>query len=1393
MSRARGASLLIFRRLIWGGEAVNRLGGDDSRRPDPRVHDQCPLSPNEERYVLAETLTAPVYAIPWTYVINGPISAERLQEALEYVCNRHEVLRTGFEPGASGQFTAYVESLAHVVLERRRLKGASSDELREAFSECFYRTPDMTPGSLRRFLLIETGEKEHVFGFSLHHSVSDAQSSRLFITEVFARYAGDEPAAEAVPFGAFWDWDWRNSEAYADALTYWKLTLEDIDEIAPVVDDRASGEGRAAEASIQVKIPAEIVDHAQAAAGKLGVTLFTYFYSICVIAFARMTAEERLCTTFQSNGRRGFEGSAETIGSFSNALILNSLVDETMAIADFVRQMNADIRGAITNELVPYHHVIRETGVHPSFGVNWFPKLPAITVPGLEVSDGDVSDSQSDYDLNLRFVRSDERLDLIIFYRSAGISRDRVFAAAAHVAGLADGFARDLTVPLSAVRSASLAPAGLLPDLTAPLSVGGDDLIYSAFLRNAQADPSRTALVHGVMRYSYGDVEAKSRALAAELAAQGVKRGDRVVILADREPSLIWSMLAVSRLGAIFVVLDSAYPEQRLSALIEICKPNAVLCRKGSALREIAQRLAGGSPLLDTDPPPGEVDIVLDVASPDDQAYFLFTSGSTGTPKCIACSHAPLAHFVRWQAEEFGLNREDRFSMLSGLSHDPLMRDIFAPLSLGATLLIPEQATIREPGRLHRWFSEEGATVAHMTPPLGQVLLSTDRNPKPLARLRHIFWGGDLLRPALLGDVSRLAPNVQHTNFYGSTETPQAAAFFRFDGAMDWKTLPVGKGVAGFQLAIVDEERRQKGVGEVGEIAVRSNLLSLGYVEDGHIVDAAADRARTDGQPEIYFTSDRGFYLPDGNVAILGRQDDQIKVRGYRVDLSEVTTALRAHPAVSDAIALPYGPENDRRIAAFTVDDLGNRRRSPELMTFLGERLPAYMQPHQIEGLGTLPLLPNGKIDRRALQRRAEEVPAQEKATTPATAAEAAIVSSWSSLLRRTDVSPSTSFVSLGGDSLSYVQIFIATEEVVGVLPDNWQFLTISELAAAKRQASRYWSFVDTSMIARAISIVLVVVGHFNVLTFISGATSALFMVSGFIFGGFQLPEVFLKKSAKPIMNMLTKFLIPVVVFSVFLYGWKTFLGKHPQPSLLLFYGNFIDYSILKPPEHNGHQLYLWYIHCAIQIITIFYVSVLLLKWRGGFSIGVQRLCLALFTLGCLGRFVLPGLIYPGFFEHGSIDLHTVNYLPTTHLATFALGAMIAGADTPRVRGWLVALILIYSALTYHFYNSGGWAFILVGGMMLLYARRLPVVKPLGKAVYWLSGASLFIYLMHYQLRAVFRAGSKFLGLPEVPLLNVVAALLVGVGGWLAWQYVSAAVVSRRNGGKVEVANGEVI
>ncbi|WP_454717485.1 non-ribosomal peptide synthetase [Caulobacter segnis] len=863
-------------------------------------------------------------------------------------------------------------------------------------------------------------------------------------------------------------------------------------------------------------------------------------------------------------------------------------------------------------------------------------------------------------------------------------------------------------------------------------------LIHSRFEAQARATPDFIALSHAKGEVTYGALESLSRALAARLTP-GVLTG----ILATRGPRLVVAMLACARAGAPFVVLDLAYPLPRLRKMLDICRPGLLL-EAGPTPEDLSDL-----PRLPVSLTAEATDAVLPVVDPDAPAYLLFTSGSTGEPKCVAVSHRPLVNFVGWQARTFDLGAPDRFTLLSGLSHDPVLRDVFTPLSLGASLHIPDQATLTAPGGLATWFAAVRPTAAHMTPPLGQLL--TAGKAPALPDLRYVFWGGDVLRRSLVDAVSAIAPEVESVNFYGATETPQAAAFYRVPRHADGEErLPIGRSTDGFEVEAQED----------GAIVIRSSFLTLGPVTDGRLPPPAPP------SPQTYDTGDLGERRADGAVMIRGRRDDQVKIRGYRVEMAEVTAAALRAPYVSQAVTLNIGADT-ARLALF-VQPLDGAINPEALRTRLVAGLPDYMVPDTILVLPALPLLPNGKVDRQALIAQAQAKPTAAPTRAATSPLEKTLVADWSDLFAR-EVGVDDSFATLGGDSLSYVTAYLSLEEALGQVPESWTTMTLAELAATsggEAAKAGLFGWIESAILLRAVAICGVVASHFQLIFTGGSATSALLFVSGYIFGTLQLNEMDHQKSLKPLGRLLKGLLLPLFAYELANTALKLVTHDPVRLSSLLLYTDFMDYRGLPadgPNAYGGHDPVMWYVHCIFHVILLYGA----LFWLLDRVLKVKKPALAtaitVLTVGLLGRFVLPFFFVPDF-GRAPLDMMSVfKHAPTTHMATFALAAL-AGLLKGKGRIAFTVAAALYALASSPFYTIGDAAVLAPIAALVLFVPKIPWPRLLSKPVYMIAGASLFIYLLHFKVMGVWTR------VTDASLVFAWAgAIVAGVVAWSCW------------------------
>ncbi|KAF8662367.1 hypothetical protein AX16_001172 [Volvariella volvacea WC 439] len=583
------------------------------------------------------------------------------------------------------------------------------------------------------------------------------------------------------------------------------------------------------------------------------------------------------------------------------------------------------------------------------------------------------------------------RIALKIIYNSLLFTPPRISSIIDQLSVFLRKVASNPLSPIGSVPLLTPAQKAKLPDPTADLNwCDWKGAITDIFSENAKKWPERPCVVQYLpptsptavqdsITYTYGQIRRAANALAHHLIASGVQREEVVMVYAHRSVDLVVAVMAVLKAGATFSVIDPAYPPSRQTIYLRVAQPRALVVLKGAGtlLPTVRQFISEELSIRVEVPaleilPGGEIRGGLDeqgndvlakyiqnadtdpgiVIGPDSVGTLSFTSGSTGIPKGVKGRHYSLTHFFPWMGQRFGLSSESRFTMLSGIAHDPIQRDMFTPLFFGAQLHVPTAEDIGTPGRLAEWMANSQVTITHLTPAMGQLLSA--QATRQIPSLLNAFFVGDVLTKRDCLRLQSLAANVRIVNMYGTTETQRAVSYFAIPSVAEDSTfltmqkdvMPAGEGMVDVQLLVVNRNERGVpcAVGEVGEIYVRSGGLAEGYLDEGASKEKFVSNWFSEGPgakarwrdtilepgegrevgPEarywkgirdrMYRSGDLGRYLPDGTVECTGRADDQVKIRGFRIELGEIDTHLSQHPLVRENVTLVRRDKDEEKI-----------------------------------------------------------------------------------------------------------------------------------------------------------------------------------------------------------------------------------------------------------------------------------------------------------------------------------------------------------------------------------------------------------------------------------------------------------------------------------------------
>ena len=501
-----------------------------------------------------------------------------------------------------------------------------------------------------------------------------------------------------------------------------------------------------------------------------------------------------------------------------------------------------------------------------------------------------------------------------------------------------------------------------------------------------------------------------------------------MAVVGSRNFGFITTMLGVFACGGILVPVDQHLPLQRQALMIREAKTKHLLYVSEQPQDGAWQAELSEYAVISIDPLEGQLvseqagvatlDAVLPTVTPDDAAYIFFTSGTTGVPKGVLGSHKGMSHFVTWQRETFGIGAEDRVAQLIHLSFDAVLRDVFLPLTSGATLCLPDVMDDNSADTLIPWIEREGITLLHTVPSLAQSWLTNRPTGVTLRTLRWMFLAGEPLTDVLVNRWRDAFPEMgEIINLYGPTETTMTKCFYQVPHPPEAGVQPAGRPLSYTQALVLNDQGILCGVGEAGEIVLRTPFRTLGYV------NAPEEQAKKfvphpfahTADDLLYYTGDKGRYRLDGSLEIIGRMDDQVKIRGVRIQLNEITATLIGHPAVESCAVIDWKDEQDQKfLAAYVVLKADDAVSTTELRAHLEQHLPAAMVPSSFVYLTELPLTANGKVNRKALPRPEKVQVSAAELVAPRTEMEARLAEIWSEVLGLEAMGVTHNFFELG-------------------------------------------------------------------------------------------------------------------------------------------------------------------------------------------------------------------------------------------------------------------------------------------------------------------------------------------------------------------------------------------
>jgi amino acid adenylation domain-containing protein len=1031
--------------------------------PAPRDQD-LPLSFAQERLWFLQKLDpeSVVYNLQADVPLLGPLDLSALERALFELVRRHEPLRTCFEEREGRPVQVILApSPVEVPLNdltslgeaerRREAERLATEEVRRPF--------DLQHGPVFRVRLLRLTPVEHHLLVTQHHVVTDGWSIALLVEEVLALYGAfaagrpsplPEPRLQYADF-ARWQREWLQGEVLERQLSFWRERLRGAPLMLELPTDRPRPPVESFRgANLTFELPRDLCGGLHALSRAEGVTLFMTLLAAFKVLLARHSGQEDVVVG-TANGNRSLLETERMLGFFVNSIVLRTDLSGDPTVRELLALVRKTTLEAQAHGDLPFEKLVeelkpeRDLSRSPVFQVLFVMQNTPLEALARKGGEGVIGErGTAAFDLSLYLMETEQGLTGTLEYSTDLFDLATIRRLQDHYRRLLEGMVADPGQRLSEMPFLSEEERRLLASWNETSESLPTASLPEMFESRAASTPEAVAVVSAGESLTYAELDRRASRLAARLGALGVRPGTLVGVFLERSTSMPVGLLGILKSGGGYVPLDADYPRERLAHMLAESRPAVVLTQ-----RDLLDRLptSDAARLCVDDPLEEDGAARFSIRPADgDLAYVIFTSGSTGRPKGVGVTHAALRNVVASVRRLVGLSEGDTLLAVTTLCFDIASLEMLLPVVGGGRVVVARREDVADPRALARLLETNEATVMQATPATWRMLLDASWPGAP--RLK-VMCGGEALTAELARALRTRCGALW--NMYGPTETAIYSVVHRVEEVE--ATVPIGRPVANTRIHLLDRNLQPVPVGVVGELCIGGVGVARGYLgrpdltAERFVPDPLSDEPGT----RLYRTGDRARWRGDGSLECLGRVDDQVKLRGFRIEPGEIEAALLGHEAIRFAVVQARESDAaDRQLVAYVVLGEGQEPTVTQLRAFLRQTLPAYMIPSSFVTLDSLPLTSTGKVDRRALAALVSSRRQAAPAVEPRTPMERLVAEAWGEALGIDRLSVHDNFFDLGGHSLLSLHVLARVERELGLRlnPRELIFQTLEQFAA---------------------------------------------------------------------------------------------------------------------------------------------------------------------------------------------------------------------------------------------------------------------------------------------------------------------------------------------------------
>jgi tyrocidine synthetase III len=1014
-----------------------------------------PLSPGQRSLWLAvqhEEAEA-AYNMVSGYQWLQPLNAEAYAKAWQLLVQRHEVLRTVFvmhEGEVWQQVQDEPENSLHIVDCTQLTPAEQQQQLEKTLQAAQRHRYDLAKGPLVRLTVMKLGTAHYEMILGIHHIISDAWSLQVMQQELMEIYNGKALPALRIQFKDYAAW--QTSRQLDGHRNYWLQQLGGELTVPELPADRPRGAKRSYHGRIFIHQPGEeLLQSLQAFARQQQCSMYTVLMAAVNLLLFKYTGQHDLIVGVPSAGREN-EELEKQLGYFVNTLAVRSKLQPGESAGQFVLKVKNNLLDAFAHQAYPFDKLVDDLGIahqqsrNPLFDVmvnfeHRDGRLEGEATQGME--------AVSRFDLSVHFTRYANGIVIALTYNTQLFNEERIKTMAMHLEQSLKGLCEQSASPveqLSVLTPAEWQKIDSFNDTAKDF--GAPVCMAQLFEAQVQQTPGALAVQFGQTRLTYAELNASANKLAHYLRTEyNIGAGDFIGLMMNRTERMIIAVVAILKAGGAYVPLDPAYPADRCRYMANDSGIKLLLADEGFGNWHEGEVLVwnpSGWKACSANNPDC-------ITTAEDAAYIIYTSGSTGKPKGVVIKQSSLYNLCCWLKGLLYEKEQLIATVTASISFDASVKQLFPPLASGAALQVVSEEERTNPVTYTRALQQGGAGVADVTPSFLQLVLQTIKeNPAyAIPSLKYVLAGGETLQPETIRLFHELLPQATLINVYGPTETCVDATYKIMAQAPLGYLTSIGKPLPNVQVHITDEFLQPVPIGVFGQLLVGGAGLAKGY--HGQPELTAAKFIEHPRQGRLYCTGDLGRWNAHGEIEFYGRRDAQVKMRGYRIEITEIENTITAHHAVKDAAVVYTNTQGNEALNAFIV--WKNEPATAELQQHLLQHLPAYMVPSSLHSLEQLPKAPGGKIDRKLLAGMSSPTTNEPNSnyTAPRTEHEKLLVQIWEELLGQTPIGIDDDFWQRGGHSLKAMRMMVmifSTLKVEVSIRDIFESRTIRKLAA---------------------------------------------------------------------------------------------------------------------------------------------------------------------------------------------------------------------------------------------------------------------------------------------------------------------------------------------------------